>query len=191
MNPLLSIIVIPSLAGVLVLIIPKRAKFSHGIIAVLALAFLCSGAIEHETGTRELKKMGGLWRRMPVTSTSCVVSSLSISGVPPFNGFWSKLIIIIAAIQSGHYAAAAIAVVVAFLTLTSFTKVMRYAIFGTPTDEPQRVREAPAFMCASLIILAILCLGLGISLPIIKPELLEPARQALLEVEKYIQLVLK
>ncbi|HID55895.1 TPA: monovalent cation/H+ antiporter subunit D family protein [Candidatus Poribacteria bacterium] len=153
--------------------------------------FLCSGAIEHETGTRELKKMGGLWRRMPVTSTSCVVSSLSISGIPPFNGFWSKLIIIIAAIQAGHYAVAAIAVGVTFLTLTSFTKVMRYAIFGTPSAEIQKVKEAPAFMCIPLVILAILCLGLGISIPIIKPELLDPAREAILGVERYIQLVLK
>jgi multicomponent Na+:H+ antiporter subunit D len=153
--------------------------------------FLCSGAIEHETGTRDMRKMGGLWRKMPVTSTSCVVSSLSISGVPPFNGFWSKLIIIIAAIQAKHYGIAAIAVAVAFLTLIAFTKVMRYAVFGSPAAESRKIKEVPAFMCASLIILAILCLGLGISLPIIKPELLEPARQALLEVEKYIQLVLK
>ena len=152
--------------------------------------FLCSGAIEHEVGTRELKKMGGLWRRMPVTSTSCVISSLSISGVPPFNGFWSKLIIIVAAIQARHYVAATIAVVVAFLTLTSFTKVMRYAIFGSPAAESQKVKEASAFMGVALILLALCCTSFGLLYPVLKPWILGPAVDVLLKAGDYIQLVL-
>jgi len=134
--------------------------------------------------------MGGLWRRMPVTSTSCVISSLSISGVPPFNGFWSKLIIIVAAIQARHYVAATIAVVVAFLTLTSFTKVMRYAIFGSPAAESQKVKEASAFMGVALILLALCCTSFGLLYPVLKPWILGPAVDVLLKAGDYIQLVL-
>ena len=65
-----------------------------------SLLFLCSGSIEQATGTRQLKEMGGLGERMPVTRATCTIASLSIAGVPPFNGFWSKLIIIIAAFQA-------------------------------------------------------------------------------------------
>ncbi|MCJ7543560.1 MAG: NADH/ubiquinone/plastoquinone (complex I), partial [Phycisphaerae bacterium] len=68
--------------------------FNHA--AFKSLLFLSSGSIEQQTGTRQLKELGGLVRRMPVTSFACRVGALSIAGVPPFNGFFSKLIIIVA-----------------------------------------------------------------------------------------------
>jgi multicomponent Na+:H+ antiporter subunit D len=65
------------------------------------LLFLNAGAIEYATGTRDMKKMGGLARHMPVTLSSSFSASMAISGMPPFNGFFSKLVIIVAAIQGG------------------------------------------------------------------------------------------
>src|SRR6056297_3173807 len=67
------------------------------------LLFLNAGAIEHRIHTRNLKEMGGLSKDMPATSATSFVASMSISGIPPFNGFFSKLIIIIAAIQAKFY----------------------------------------------------------------------------------------
>jgi multicomponent Na+:H+ antiporter subunit D len=70
--------------------------------AFKSLLFLSSGAIEQQAGTRKLKQMGGLSVRMPITSLCCRIGALSISGVPPFNGFFSKLIIIIALVMAGR-----------------------------------------------------------------------------------------
>jgi len=160
-----------------------------------SLLFLCSGSVEQSTGTRDLKSLGGLWQRMPVTSTACSVASLSISGVPPFNGFWSKLLIIVAAVQAadvlgrGAYAIAAITVLVSFMTLVSFVKVQKYLIFGKLPERLQRVKEAPASMCASLIVLAVMCLALGVFSNSVLKRLVQPARDAL-QKDAYIQRVL-
>ncbi len=64
------------------------------------LLFFTSGSVQQATGTRNLDEMGGLAKRMPWTAGTNLIGSLSIAGVPPLGGFWSKLIIIIALIQS-------------------------------------------------------------------------------------------
>jgi len=58
--------------------------------------------VVYSTGERDMEKMGGLAQRMPVTGVTSVIGSMSLAGVPPFNGFWSKLIIILAAIEAGR-----------------------------------------------------------------------------------------
>jgi multicomponent Na+:H+ antiporter subunit D len=156
-----------------------------------SLLFLCSGAIEYSTGTRNLKEMGGLRKRMPFTAGSCSIASLSISGVPPFNGFWSKLIIIIALVQAGYYTLAAITVAVSFLTLVSFIKVQRYALFGELPEKLKHIKEVPAVMCAALVIFALLCIGTGILYPLYGDTLIVFARDTLMNQQKYIQMVLQ
>jgi multicomponent Na+:H+ antiporter subunit D len=54
------------------------------------LLFLNAGAIEYMTGTRDLKEMGGLARQMPATAATSFAASMAISGIPPFNGFFSN-----------------------------------------------------------------------------------------------------
>ena len=135
--------------------------------------------------------MGGLFKRMPVTSSSCSIASLSISGVPPFNGFWSKLIIIIALVQAQYYAMAAITVGVSFLTLVSFIKVQRYSIFGELPEKLMKAQEIPVSMGTALAILAILCLVTGVLYPFFGDVVLEMARDAIMNQQKYIQLVLQ
>ena len=137
--------------------------FNHA--AFKSLLFLCSGATEYATGTRQLKELGGLAHRMPVTSGCCRIASLSIAGVPPFNGFWSKLIIIVAAVQAGYHWLAALATLVAFLTLVSFVKVQRYVIGGELPEQHARVREVPVSMCVAMVALAVVCIGAGILCP--------------------------
>jgi multicomponent Na+:H+ antiporter subunit D len=137
--------------------------------------FLCSGAIEYATGTRDMKKLGGLFKKMPFTSIATAVSSLSISGVPPFNGFWSKLIIIIALFQAKLYVAAGITILVSFITLLSFIKLQRYTIYGALPENLTKVKEVPFSMVFSLIILALLCLALGLGYPFISEFLKDAA----------------
>ena len=127
-----------------------------------ALLFLDSGSVEYETGTRDLNRMGLLAKKMPVTHFSTLVASLSISGIPPFNGFWSKLIIILACVQAGRPGFALWAVLGSILTLSSFSKVMRYGFYGKGErfDEEQwrGFREVPAMMRIPMVLLSILCI---------------------------------
>ena len=155
-----------------------------------SLLFLCSGAIEYRTGTRNRYEMGGLIRKMPVTGAACSIASLSISGVPPFNGFWSKLIIIVAFIQAGYYVYAAIAVLVAFMTLLSFIKLQRFALFGQLPARFAAIKEAPFAMTLPLVVLAVLCLALGLAYPFIDQGLLQAARDALLDKLSYMGFIL-
>mgnify|MGYP001586179097 CR=1 FL=1 len=130
--------------------------FNHSVFK--SLLFLNSGALEYATGTRDLQKMGGLMQKMPVTGTTSLVASMAIAGIPPFSGFWSKLIIILAAVQAGQNWYAFWAVVASLLTLASFTKVMKYAFFGRLNEAWSRIKEVPIFMRLSMTLLALACL---------------------------------
>ncbi|MEI6634641.1 MAG: proton-conducting transporter membrane subunit [Chlamydiota bacterium] len=127
-----------------------------------SLLFLNAGAIDYATGVRDLRKMGGLRERMPVTAATSLVASLAISGVPPLNGFWSKLIIIMACVQSGRYGYAVLAALVSMLTLASFMKLQRYAFYGEPKGRWEGVREVPPRMRIAMVVLAALCLTGGL-----------------------------
>ncbi len=158
--------------------------------AFKSLLFLSSGAVQYATGTRDMKQLGGLRETMPITSWTMNLGTLSIAGVPPFSGFWSKLIIIIATIKAGHLVIAGIAMAFAFVTLAYYVKVQREVIFGSVTKLVAKAREVPALMYVPLIILAIVCVGFGLLYPIIGSRILEPARDALMNGTEYIQLVL-
>ena len=136
--------------------------FNHSVFK--SLLFLNSGAVEYATGTRDLQKMGGLSQRMPVTGATTLTASMSIAGIPPFNGFWSKLIIIIAAVQAGRYGYAFWAVVASVLTLASFMKVMKYGFFGALKEKLNNIKEVPIFMKISMVMLAFICLFGGLLL---------------------------
>ena len=150
------------------------------------LLFLNAGAVEFRTGTRNLKKMGGLSCKMPITSSSSFVASMAISGIPPFNGFFSKVIIIIAAVQAGYLWIAFFAVLVSVITLASFTKIQKYAFFGELHSKYEKIKEVPFSMSFSMIILSVLCLLMSLLiLPNLRAIFLQPAVDALLNTAKY------
>jgi len=147
-----------------------------------SLLFLCSGSVEQATGTRRLAELGGLGRRMPVTAWSLRAGALAISGVPPFGGFWSKLIIIIVLVQmavGGHWAfylPAGLAVAVAVVTLVYYLKVQRDVLGGEPSEATARAREVPFAMCLASVVLAVLCLASALLvLPSVRERLVDPA----------------
>ncbi len=152
-----------------------------------ALLFLNAGALEHRLDTRDLKKMGGLSSAMPVTSSTSLMASMSISGIPPFNGFFSKLIIVIAAINGKFYLLATLAVVISFITLAYFLKFQRYAFFNKPLEKAvNKIREVPFPMSFSMVVLAILCLALSLlAFPSINDAILRPAIQVLMQSDIY------
>jgi multicomponent Na+:H+ antiporter subunit D len=160
-----------------------------------SLLFLCSGSVQYATGTRQLKEMGGLKEKMPLTRFACTVASLSIAGVPPFNGFWSKLVIVIATIMAALHNPAflvltVIALVVSFVTLVSFLKVLRYTFLGMLKDTLKEVKESPFFMGLAMVILALFCIGMGtLLIPQLRQILLEPAVNALTNGLRYAESV--
>ncbi len=152
------------------------------------LLFLTAGSVEHETGTRNLKKLGGLIEKMPITAYSSFGASMAISGMPPFNGFFSKLIIIIAAVKAQFYLLAVFAVIVSIITLASFMKVQRYTFFSQPADPEKfkRIKEAPFPMTFSMVLLATLCLLLSILvIPGIRELILMPSVNILMNGAEY------
>lgn len=152
--------------------------FNHAIFK--SLLFLNSGSVVYSAGTRDLRKMGGLAETMPTTGKTSLFASMSIAGVPPFNGFWSKLIIIIACIQAGYITFGIIAVVASILTLASFLKVQKYGFFGQANKALDKIKEVPMLMRASMVVLAILCLVTGLFLlPQIKSVILDPSVEVL------------
>jgi len=144
-----------------------------------SLLFLCSGSVVYGTGTRDLHDLGGMRRAMPVTSACTRVAALSISGVPPFKGFFSKLLITIAVVWSGHYLLGGLTVLVSFLTLLSFSKVQRYLIEGDTPKALEDTKESPVLMLVPMVILAALCLAAGVLLPLYMGSILQPAADAL------------
>ncbi|MDI6794253.1 MAG: proton-conducting transporter membrane subunit [bacterium] len=156
-----------------------------------SLLFLNSGAVVYAAGTRELSRLGGLRERMPVTSATSLVATFSIVGIPPFGGFWSKLLIIMAAILAGHLVLASLAVLASILTLAYYLRLQKETFFGQLKDEFKAIREVPALMCFSMIILAFLCTGMGLLLlPRAKEVFLGPAAEVLGNSLKYASTVL-
>jgi multicomponent Na+:H+ antiporter subunit D len=162
--------------------------FSHAISK--SLLFYNAGAIEMGLGTRDLRNMGNITRLMPVTAHSSMVASLAISGIPPFNGFFSKLIIIIAVIQAGGPFYALAAVVGSLLTLAAFMKVQKYGIRGEkPVESLQN--SIGWGMKTAMIILALLCIVTSLMIvPGIRETTLDPVVDAIMNKTGYIQLVL-
>jgi multicomponent Na+:H+ antiporter subunit D len=156
------------------------------------LLFLNAGSIEHRLDTRNLKEMGGISKLMPITSSTSFMASMSISGIPPFNGFFSKLIIIIAAINGRFYTLAALAIVVSIITLAYFLKFQRYAFFNKePGKLMGKIREVPFPMSFSMIVLASLCLALSLlAFPSISDQVFRPAVDILMQSELYSTTIL-
>lgn len=160
--------------------------------AFKGLLFLNAGAIEYTIGTRDLKEMGGLAKNMPATSATSFVASMSISGIPPFNGFFSKLIIIIAAVMARFYLLAALAVLVSIITLASFLKFQRYAFYNKNENiKTPGVKEVPFPMVFSMIVLSIICVLLSLLVfPSVREAVLGPAVDILTDPLKYSTTIL-
>ena len=186
--------------GIGALILARDGKVEWAELAILgglfhlvnhavfkSLLFLTSGSVEMSTGTRQLKELGGLVERLPFTRTTCTVASASIAGIPPFNGFWSKLILVVAAVQAGFLYLAAVTVIVSLVTLISFLKIQRYVFLGELPENLQQVKENKGTMLVAMVFLACLCvlMGLLVLMPGLKQAILEPAVKVLTDGLKY------
>lgn len=132
--------------------------------------FLSTGNVEYKTGTTELNKLGGLARYMPITFFCFLVAALSISGVPPFNGFVSKWMIYQGIIQLGKNGNILwplwliAAMFGSALTLASFMKLTHAIFLGRGSKDEQQVKrnEVSLPMWLPIVILAALCIIFGV-----------------------------
>ncbi|MCR5294031.1 MAG: hypothetical protein K6E30_02495 [Lachnospiraceae bacterium] len=157
------------------------------------LLFLTAGAVLTATGTTNLDKLGGLSKKMPVTTVCFLVGAFSISGLPPFNGFASKWMVYQAiyekASSSGNFlfaAATITALIVSVMTLASFIKVTQAVFFGQVNPEHSEVSEVPFIMQLPMVIMALLCVATGLFYNKVQEFLLAPAAKAALSVTNYI-----
>lgn len=146
-----------------------------------SLLFLTSGSVEMATGTRQMRQMGGLAEKMPVTRAACTIASASIVGIPPFSGFWSKLVLVIAAFGAHFYWIAAMIIFISLCTLIMYLKVQRYVFLGELPENLRHIKENKGTMLIAMIFLACLCvlMGLLVIVPSLKANILEPAVKVL------------
>lgn len=155
-----------------------------------SLLFYNSGALETALGTRDLRQMGNVARLLPVTARTSMVASLAIAGIPPFNGFFSKLLIVIAAVQAGQPLLALVAVVGSLVSMAAYLKVQRHGLRGgRPVVE--LVGRVDGAMKAAMIILAALCLLTSLLVvPGIREATLDPVVKVILDKTQYAPSVL-
>jgi NADH-quinone oxidoreductase subunit L len=129
-----------------------------------ALLFLAAGAVIHSlNGEQDLRRMGGLWRKLPVTFAVTTVGVLAIAGFFPFAGFYSKDAILYAAFSHGPSGQALwlVGVVTALVTSFYMFRLWTMAFLGKPRGEDVPLHESPWSMRGPLVILALLSLGGG------------------------------
>jgi len=153
------------------------------------LLFLTAGALFYRTGTRDLNKMGGLAHNMSYTTVFFIIGAAAIAGIPPFNGFASKLIIYESVYQFNPLLSI-IAMLVSILTLASFVKVFHSAFLGPKLEQYQKVEEVPKSMVVAMATLACIIVFFGLFPDVIVDNLVHPAVMALINQVNYTSAIL-
>ncbi len=151
-----------------------------------ASLFMAAGIIDHETGSRDLRKLNGLWRLMPITGTLALVASAAMAGVPLVNGFLSKEMFFAEtlALQSNpafELALPVLATVAGMLSVAYSARFIHDVFFnGAPVDLPKTPHEPPRLMRLPVELLVLLCLAVGLAPALTVGPLLAVAAQAAL-----------
>jgi NADH-quinone oxidoreductase subunit L len=156
--------------------------------------FLTGGSVEHATGTTDLAKLGGLAKKMPLTMICFVIAAASISGCPPFNGFFSKELVYAGALDRGTefggawYLFYVAAILGTFLTAASFLKLGHAVYFGKPNPENDKVKEVSPVMWLPMAVIAGACVLFGVANWLPLKYLIEPFVQSAMG-EKFTEAV--
>ena len=142
---------------------------THGFFK--GLLFLGSGSVIHAVhDEQDMNKMGGLWRKIPITHWTMLIGAIAIAGIPPLAGFFSKDEILGEAYKNGFVWVWAIGIIVAVMTGFYMFRLMGKTFYGESHVDPKvepNIHESPPSMTVPLILLAIpsIFLGLAIGLP--------------------------
>ena len=133
-----------------------------------ASLFMAVGIIDHETGTRDMRRLSGLRRTMPVTATLATVAAAAMAGVPLLNGFLSKEMFFAETVfvQASPLVSQALPIAATLAGLFSVAYALRFCLdtFGGPpaTDLPRQPHEPPHWMRVPVELLVLVCLVVGI-----------------------------
>lgn len=152
-----------------------------------ATLFLGAGAVAVYAGTADMYRLGGLWRKMPVTFACMVLAAAGITGIPLFNGFVSKCMIHHALVDGTTRAGGELLMVAEWIflatcagTVASFIKLIGLVFLRTPKQQPERlVREAEPAMWMAMIMLSIPIVVIGLRPHIILDGLIVPGMEGL------------
>jgi NADH:ubiquinone oxidoreductase subunit 5 (subunit L)/multisubunit Na+/H+ antiporter MnhA subunit len=136
---------------------------THGLAK--AGLFLCAGVVEQNTGNKDITKLGGLIKTMPLTALAFLFCAFSVMGIPPFGGFFAKYFVFSGTITSGRLAVTAVFLIGAFMTILYLFRVFFLVFLG---DSKIEAKEGSKGMVSSVVLLAALSLisGILVSLPI-------------------------
>jgi len=133
-----------------------------------ASLFMAAGIIDHETGTRDMRRLSGLRRVMPHTATLAMVAAAAMAGVPLLNGFLSKEMFLSEAVDSIgehplHLATPVLATVASAFTVLYSLRFIRQTFFGSaPRDLPEQPHEPPRWMRLPVEVLVLACVAVGL-----------------------------
>jgi len=150
---------------------------SHGLGK--AALFLSAGAIMHQSGIRDIRSLGGLAGKMPISAVAFTIGVMNIAGIPPTIGFISKMMVFMGAINRGlvtsplDLAVTFAALISTALTIGYTTWTIRRIFFGPTPEHLNNVKEAPITMTAPLIIISVLSVVLGIYPKVILDPLIQ------------------
>ena len=173
-----------ALAGAIVYLV-------HHII-VKANLFLVSGLIRQAGGAFDLKRIGGLYKSQGLLAAGFIIPAFALAGFPPLSGFWAKLLIIKASIDSQHYSLAVLAALVGLLTVFSMIKIWSEAFWKpapVSSPPPSARHQLSVWMLGPVLALALLTVLLGIFMePVIRFSMI--AADQLLDPRAYVSAVL-
>ena len=133
--------------------------FNHGILK--ALAFLCIGAIIYRLNARSLDDITGVGRKMPITTSAFILAILGLIGMPPLNGFVSKLILFMSSLEAGMLWLGILLVIFSAVSTGYYLRILKVLI-APPNEKVANVKEAPLLMLAPMLVLAFLVILFGI-----------------------------
>jgi len=132
-----------------------------------ASLFMAAGIIDHECGTRDMRRLGGLWRQMPQTAALAIVAAMAMAGVPLFNGFLSKEMFFAEALDLHDLPllediAPAAVMLGSMFSVAYSVRFIHDVFFDEPHDLPHQPHKPPRYMKVPAEILAVVCLAVGV-----------------------------
>ncbi len=152
-----------------------------------ASLFMAAGIIDHETGTRDMRRINGLWKYMPQTATLAMIAAAAMAGVPLLNGFLSKEMFFAETLQQSvlgslSWLIPVLATVGGALSVAYSLRFVHDVFFnGQPRDLPKTPHEPPMFMRVPVEVLVVICLLVGLLPALTVSDILESASLAVLQ----------
>ncbi len=134
----------------------------HGLAK--AGLFLCAGIVIHATHQRDIRQMGGMIKTMPWTAVAYIFCAFSVIGIPPFGGFFSKFMVIMATVQSGRIWVATAALFAAVMTMYYLFRVFSAVFMGEAKSDHKEGTRSMVFVVVVLAVLSLLA-GLFVAYP--------------------------